>query len=69
MTFILLVVTMNGAHVWAMPFRTWEECSAAMILAAPAAHQIDASHVLQCRDSGVPTMRPRARPENLKGTE
>jgi hypothetical protein len=62
MTWILLVVTLPTGHEVAhIPFRDAMSCGNAM----PALHAtLNAEWpgaILQCKDSGVPKVRPRAR--------
>ena len=64
MTWIALLITINGVQVGALPYPDAVSCGNAL----PAIHKaLSVSHgdvMVQCKDSGVPKVRPRARPEN-----
>ena len=65
MTWIALLITLNGGLVGALPYRDAMSCGNAL----PGVHAaLSVEHpdiVLQCKDSGVPKVRPRARPNHL----
>ena len=62
MTWIAIVITINGQIVGALPYPDPMTCGQALpgIHAAltPQHHDL----MLQCKDSGIPKVRPRARP-------
>ena len=63
MTFISLLITLNGQIVGALPYPDAMSCGNAL----PGVHAaLSVKHpdiVVQCKDTGVPKVRPRARPE------
>jgi hypothetical protein len=65
MTFIALIISINGQIVGALPYPDAMSCGNAL----PGVHAaLSVEHpdvILQCKDTGVPKVRPRARPENL----
>jgi hypothetical protein len=65
MTIIALIISINGQIVGALPYRDAMSCGNALpgVHAALAVEHPDI--IVQCKDSGVPKVRPRARPENL----
>ena len=64
MTWIALIVTLNGQAVGALPYPDAMSCGTAL----PAIHKaLSVTHkdvMLQCTDSGIPKVRPKARPTN-----
>jgi hypothetical protein len=62
-TWIILVITINGNVMGSIPYRNETGCGDAL----PSIHAtLSSEHrdvMLQCRDSGVPKMRPKARNE------
>ena len=65
MTFIALLITINGQIVGALPYPDAMSCGNALsgVHAALAVEHPDV--ILQCKDSGIPKVRPSARPDNL----
>ena len=65
MTWIALIITINGQIVGALPYPDAMSCGNAL----PAVHAaLAVEHpevILQCKDSGVPKVRPRARPDHF----
>jgi hypothetical protein len=65
MTIIALIISINGQIVGALPYPDAMSCGNAL----PGVHAalvVDHPDVIvQCKDSGIPKVRPRARPENL----
>jgi hypothetical protein len=64
MTWIVLIITLNEQIVGALPYPDEMSCGNALpgIHTALVSQHPDA--MVQCKDSGVPKVRPRARPEN-----
>jgi hypothetical protein len=64
MTWIALLITLNGKLVGALPYRDAMSCGNALpsVHAALAVEHPDI--ILQCKDTGVPKVRPRARPDH-----
>jgi hypothetical protein len=62
MTWIALIITINGHVVGALPYPDAMSCGNAL----PAIHKaLSVTHddvMVQCKDSGVPKVRPKARP-------
>jgi hypothetical protein len=65
MTIIALIISINGQIVGALPYPDAMSCGNALsgVHAALAVEHADI--IVQCKDSGVPKVRPRARPDNL----
>jgi hypothetical protein len=64
MTWIALIITINGHIVGALPYPDAMSCGNAL----PAIHKaVSVTHndvMVQCKDSGVPKVRPKSRPTN-----
>ena len=64
MTWIALIITLNGQAVGALPYPDAVSCGNTL----PAIHKaLSVTHkdvMLQCKDSGIPKVRPTARPTN-----
>ena len=62
MTWIALIITLNGQAVGALPYPDPKSCGDTL----PAIHKaLSVTHkdvMLQCKDSGIPKVRPKARP-------
>jgi hypothetical protein len=62
MTYIALIITINGQLVGALPYPDAMSCGNAL----PAIHKaLSVTHddvMVQCKDIGVPKVRPKARP-------
>jgi hypothetical protein len=65
MTFIALIITINGQIVGALPYPDAMSCGNALPAVHAALINQHPDTMVQCKDSGVPKVRPRARPENL----
>jgi hypothetical protein len=65
MTWIALLITINDLQVGALPYPDAMSCGKALpaIHAALVPQHPDA--MVQCKDSGVPKVRPRARPDHF----
>jgi hypothetical protein len=65
MTIIALIISINGQIVGALPYPDAMSCGNALpgVHAALAVEHPDV--ILQCKDTGVPKVRPRARPDHL----
>ena len=65
MTWIALLITLNGELVGALPYPDAMSCGRALpgVHAALVTQHPDA--MVQCKDSGVPKVRPRARPDHF----
>lgn len=63
MTWIALIITINGQVVGALPYPDAMSCGSAL----PAIHKaLSVTHddaMVQCKDSGIAKVRPRARPD------
>jgi hypothetical protein len=64
MTWIALIITINGQVVGALPYPDAMSCGNAL----PAIHKaLSVTHddvMVQCKDSGIPKVRPKSRPTN-----
>jgi hypothetical protein len=62
MTYIALIITINGQIVGALPYPDAMSCGNAL----PAIHKaLSVTHddvMVQCKDTGIPKVRPKARP-------
>jgi hypothetical protein len=65
MTIIALIISINGQIVGALPYPDAMSCGKALpgVHAALVTEHPDI--IVQCKDSGIPKVRPRARPDNL----
>ena len=65
--YVLIVTLLLGSHetIAVIPVKTWVGCNEAMTMQSEImllSHD-KGEFMLQCRDTGVPLMRPVARPE------
>jgi hypothetical protein len=64
MTWIALLITINGVQVGALPYPDVMSCGRTLPAIHKALSVLHDDVMVQCKDSGVPKVRPRARPEN-----
>jgi hypothetical protein len=64
MTWIALLITLNGKLVGALPYRDAMSCGNALLSVHAALAVEHPDIILQCKDTGVPKVRPRARPDH-----
>ena len=65
MTWIAMLISLEGLTVGVLPYSDAMSCGNAL----PGVHAaLSVEHpdvILQCKDSGVPKVRPRARPDHF----
>lgn len=62
MTYIALIITINGQLVGALPYPDAMSCGNALPAIQKALSVTHDDVMVQCKDSGVPKIRPKARP-------
>jgi hypothetical protein len=62
MTWIAMIITINGVQMGALPYPDPMSCGNALPGVHAALSHSHADLMVQCKNSGVPKVRPRARP-------
>jgi hypothetical protein len=65
MTIIALIISINGQIVGALPYPDAMSCGNALPAVHAALTSQHADIIVQCKDSGIPKVRPRARPDHF----
>jgi hypothetical protein len=64
MTWFALLITWEGGLVGAVPFPDAMSCGNALPAIHGALSQVHPDIITQCKDTGIPKVRPRARGDN-----